>query len=806
MKQLFPNAALAALLSLGAMLQATPAAAQTAPGLKFTEAAAPYQWDNVVIGGGGWMVALAVHPQIPDLLWLGSDVSGPWKREPGRECWRAQAWNQWTPRNLSGILGLALDPREGSTVYVERGDHEVGGRQGLYVTRDGGQTWTLALNKFSWSNAGPARKWGPSIAVDPNQPDVVYWGTFRDGVWRSLDAGKTWQQVLPPPALAAGQKLDALDPGVRCVAIDPRQKIDGRSAIVYASVDGKNPPAKPPADKPPEALLPDTVRGVYRSTDGGNSFTQLREFNALPGNPKAIRHMACGTDGTLFVSHEAGLARLDADGWKNVTPPPASAFEQGALAVNPANPQEVLCIARSKPKGQGKYYHQSLFRSRDGGATWNWISNDDGQIVVGEALPWNKKMPVPSSGSGLVFDPLHPGRVYMLDAFMVYRTDDIWAEKPVFNAQWQGVENTVVLTLCTPPAAQDGSAPVLLSGLSDIRGFRHADIQQPPSVYVQPGTGASVDWTTYVTGYDYCEGNPAVIMCAKHDERMGPGKVLLSTDGGQQWRQVTDPIGRNYGGAKLAVSARWTGSTDTLKAVIAPGNGQLPHYTRDGGKTWVVCKAADGSALKTFSFLPHAYSFAQYVAADRVDGDTFYLYRFSGAFWVSRDGGATWHETDIKKRNAVIWDSKSPPTIQAAPGRAGEVWAALAGFGILRSRDFGETWAALPGLVQSNKNTDWKNPDDGRPCLVTFGAPAPGRPANEPTVFVFARLPGDATHSLLRSSDIAAEHLADMTWTRIQKWDFGGILPNMMQGSRQVFGQLFMSGSEHGIICGQPPK
>jgi hypothetical protein len=119
------NVSLAAFMSLGLPIPATPAMGQTAKGLEFTESAAPYHWDNVVIGvigGGGWMVSVVAHPKIPDLLWLGSDVSGPWKREPGRDKWRAQAWNQWTPRNLSGIGGMAIDPRDGETVYVERGE------------------------------------------------------------------------------------------------------------------------------------------------------------------------------------------------------------------------------------------------------------------------------------------------------------------------------------------------------------------------------------------------------------------------------------------------------------------------------------------------------------------------------------------------------------------------------------------------------------------------------------------------------------------------------------------------------------
>ena len=788
------------------VLTVSPAYAGEQPkGLPFTESTIPYRWGNVVVGGGGWMVSLAVHPRIPDLLWLGSDVSGPWKLDPGQDSWCAQGWNTWTPQNASGVLGLALDPRSGDTVYVERGSQNANSdeKRGLYITRDGGRFWALALNKYCRGNFGPSRKWGPSIAVDPSNPDVVYYGTFRDGIWRSQDAGRSWNQVMSPPSLDSGQKPEVLDPGVRCLAIDPSSTGEGRSSIVYASLSGK----RPAADKPGEQLLSDSIQGLYRSTDGGNSFKQVPEFNALPGNPRIIFHMYCGTDGTLFVNHSAGLARLDHNGLTNVTPRTATYFVEGGLAVNPANPKEVLLIGRTKQKGQGKYYHLAIFRSRDRGETWSSVVNDDGQIAVDNLPPWlthfNNNIQMPASASFLAFDPFHPGRAYLLDAFGVYRTEDIWANKVTLHSLYKGAENTVVLTLCTPPPSPAGQAAVLFSGLSDVRGFRHADIHMPPLAVVEPTVSSEYDWATYVTGYDYCEGNPAVMFCVKHHDN-NRGKVLRSTDGGTTWKLMTDPLGRNYGGAKIAVSAKWDGSVETLRAVFAPGHGEKPRFTPDGGKTWAICKSTDGAELGYFSSISHAYSFSQYVAADRVDGDTFYLYSgTTGTFWVSRDGGETWKEKEFFKQKASVYDALSAPSIQAAPGRAGEVWAAMSDFGIKRTRDFGDTWESLGGIVQVSNNAV-KDPDNGRPCLVTFGTPAPGKPAKEPTVFVFVRLPGDRTHSLLRSSDIAREHLSEMNWERSQKWEFGGILPTLMQGSRQKFGQVFMSSAEHGIIYGAP--
>ncbi|MCX6997023.1 MAG: hypothetical protein NTV49_08025, partial [Kiritimatiellaeota bacterium] len=244
--------------------------------------------------------------------------------------------------------------------------------------------------------------------------------------------------------------------------------------------------------------------------------------------------------------------------------------------------------------------------------------------------------------------------------------------------------------------------------------------------------------------------------------------------GGQTWRMTTYPIPKtNAGGAKIAISAAWNGSVETLKAVFVPGDRQTPRYTHDGGKTWQVCKTAAGADLPFVSVIDHPFNFAQSVAADRVEGDPFYMYNpWSGTFWVSRDGGAIWTQKDFGGIRVPDYDSFSPFSIQAAPGLAGEVWAAMSGYGIRRTRDFGDTWETLPGVVRIGANPAGE-PANGRPCSVTFGAPAPGRPS-------------------------------DFTWERVQKWEFGGIRPTLLQGSRQEYGQVFMEGSCHGVIYGEP--
>lgn len=141
------------------------------------------------------------------------------------------------------------------------------------------------------------------LAIDPHDPQRVYCGTFDQGLWRSTDAGTTWQ------ALDAGITHDR----VVAVAVDPDERSDTYSTV-YAGTE--------PSD-------------VFRSDDGGDSWHRCLGLNELPSSSRwsfpprphthHVRWIAADPNaaGRIYVAIEAGALVHSPDGgatWKDRTP------------------------------------------------------------------------------------------------------------------------------------------------------------------------------------------------------------------------------------------------------------------------------------------------------------------------------------------------------------------------------------------------------------------------------------------------------------------------------------------------------
>lgn len=84
---------------------------------------ASYHWDNVRIGGGGYLLGAVAHPGEPGLLYVRADVGGCYRWDAGKKV-LVQLMN-WVPAeqsNLYGVAGLALDPRDPDLVYIAAGE------------------------------------------------------------------------------------------------------------------------------------------------------------------------------------------------------------------------------------------------------------------------------------------------------------------------------------------------------------------------------------------------------------------------------------------------------------------------------------------------------------------------------------------------------------------------------------------------------------------------------------------------------------------------------------------------------------
>jgi photosystem II stability/assembly factor-like uncharacterized protein len=299
-----------------------------------------------------------------------------------------------------------------------------------------------------WRLIGPFRG-GRSVAVagDPSDPHVFYFGACAGGVWKSTNAGATWENVtdgqIGSSAIGAVAVADS-DPNVIYVGTgeaDIRGNVVGGDGV-YRSTDGGRTwrnvglketrhidairihPTNP--DIAYVAALghcfgPNAERGVYRTTDGGRTWARVlyrndrsgcADLSLDPSNPRVLyaalwefqrypHKLESGGPGSgLFKSSDGG------DTWSEITRSPGlpkGVVGRIGVAVSPADDNRVWALIEAEDG--------ALFRSDDGGATWKKI-NDDPQL---RARPFYYMH--------VFADPRDRDRLYILNYAMWRSTD-----------------------------------------------------------------------------------------------------------------------------------------------------------------------------------------------------------------------------------------------------------------------------------------------------------------------------------------------------------------------------------------------
>lgn len=282
------------------------------------------------------------------------------------------------------IADITVHPHKRSTWYVAVGSG------GLWKTVNAGITWQPIFDKQSSYSIG-------CVMLDPTSPDTVWVGTgenvsgrhvgWGDGVYRSLNGGRTWERM----GLESSQHIGK-------ILVDPR---DGHTVLVAAEgplwVAGGD-------------------RGVYKTADGGATWTQVLAIDENtgvtdiafdPANPDTIyaaayqrrRHiwsfMGGGPSSGIYKSSDGGTT------WRRLTEGlPKGDMGKIGLAVTAANPELVYATIEANGEERGFY------RSQDRGESWEkrnkYISGGTGphyyQVI--EASPTN------------------PDLVYQMDVFV----------------------------------------------------------------------------------------------------------------------------------------------------------------------------------------------------------------------------------------------------------------------------------------------------------------------------------------------------------------------------------------------------
>jgi len=328
------------LIVLGA---AAPARAEVDPAV-LADHLGLLHWRDVGPLRGGRTVTVVGHPDKPLVFYTGSTGGGVWKTENGGISWFNISDKYFTS---SSVGSIAIAPSSPETVYVGMGESTFRGDSaegdGVYKTLDGGKTWThLGLER----TAQIAR-----VRINPTNPDIVYvaalgncWGPSPErGVFRTKDGGKTWQRIL-----YRDENTGAAD-----LAMDPTNP-----NILYASLlELRRFPWGFRSAGPGS--------GLFKSTDGGDTWTELTNRPGLPD----------GLKGRIGV------------------------------AIAPKMPNRVWAIIDAATGKKG------MFRSDDAGATWKRVS-DFADIMQ---RPWYYSYLTP--------DPNDPNTLYAMNVWFWKSTD-----------------------------------------------------------------------------------------------------------------------------------------------------------------------------------------------------------------------------------------------------------------------------------------------------------------------------------------------------------------------------------------------
>ncbi len=303
--------------------------------------------------GGRVAAATGVHGR-PNEFYFGAVNGGVWKSIDGGRIWAPVFDSQ----PVASIGAIATAPSAPDTVYVGSGESSLrdsmGFGNGMYKSSDAGKTWTH-IGLADTQHIG-------KIAVDPRNPNVLFVAAIghlyapnaERGVFKSTDGGANWKKVL--------FKND--DVGAAEVVIDPTN-----SQVVYAGLwNTRRPPwfTYAPTNGP--------GGGIYKSTDGGSTWTQLT--NGLP--PAGIGRTGIAVSPSNPRRVYAVVDCLVPD---PAAPPPAPATNGRPAAA---------------PAGQGGF-----FRSDDAGATWTRLSSD--QALWGRGWYFSK----------VTVDPRNADNVYV---------------------------------------------------------------------------------------------------------------------------------------------------------------------------------------------------------------------------------------------------------------------------------------------------------------------------------------------------------------------------------------------------------
>ncbi len=595
-------------------------------------------------------------------VFVGAASGGVWKSDDSGTRYRPV----FDEQPVQSIGSIALDPKNSKNVWVGTGEswtrNSVSIGNGVYKSRDGGETWTHA----GLENSERVAK----IVVSPKNSDTIYaavpgplWSDSADrGLYKTEDGGKTWKQILKGANLSTGCTSIAIDPAnpdvmLACMWDFRRKGWEYRSG-------GENPTAP-------------SASGLFRSADGGNTWTEItpeankgfpkKPYGRLavaiaPSNAKRVYAFVESPESALFVSDDGGMTweKRDKSNWMVWRP-----FYFANLVVDPKNPDRLFkpdgALIVSEDAGRS-FAVVGGFQGTHGDAHDVWIDPTNTQTVfVGDdggmwysynsGSKWWK-------GNNLPVSQFYHVSVDDSDPYRVYgglQDNSSWVGESQYpggitNAQWENMYNGDGFWMFPDPADPDYIYAEYQGGeIGRVNRRTH----EARNIKPRPNYNEKLrfNWNTPI----------ALSPNEKGTIYVGAQFLFRSRDHGQNWERISPDLTTN--------------------------DPQKQKQEQSGGVT------VDNSSAEMHTTI---YS----ISESPKDKSLIWVGTDDGNLQLTRDGGKTWTNVvgnvpGLPKNSWVSW-------VQASNFDAGTAYAAFDRhtFGdmapyVFRTTDYGKTWTPL---------------------------------------------------------------------------------------------------------------
>jgi photosystem II stability/assembly factor-like uncharacterized protein len=588
-------------------------------------------------------------------------------------------WTNMGLKTSEHISKIVVDPRDSNVVWVAAQGPlwRDGGERGLYVTRDGGKTWTKAFETSPHTGV-------TEVFMDPRNPDVMFASTYQrqrrvwtlidggpeSGLRKSADGGKTWRKI--------SNGMPKGDIGRIGLAISPA-KPDTMYAIIEAS--GKD-------------------SGMYRSVDGGENWekrsdyvsTSPQAYNEIVADPN-VADRVYSLDTWMHVSDDgAKTMRRVGEKHKHV--------DNHALWIDPDNSDHLLAGCDG-----------GIYESWDRGATWKWSDN----------LPLSQFYKV-GLDNALPFYNIYGGT-----------QDNDSVGGPSRNRSANGIVNADWFTMVEGDGFQPVADPTddnLIYTQSQHAGIVRFDKRTGETVDIQPQAGASdppLRWN-----WD----SPLLISPHQHTRLyLAAQRLFRSDDRGNTWTPVSGDLTRQIDRNELPVMGRVWGpdavaknastsfygnivalSESTRKeGLLAVGTDDgLIQISENGGEAWRRIERFPGVPDRTYVsrvlFSQHDTNTLYAAFDDHKTGD------FKPYLLKSTDLGRSWTNiaSNLPERGSVyvvVEDNVKPGLLFAGTE-----------FGLFFTPDDGHRWIQLKGGLPTIQVRDLAiQQREGDLVAATFG-------------------------------------------------------------------------------------